>query len=384
MTRVTNNSMQSTIDNMANTPNFSQFNINISPFNGEPENLEFFVSQVKNLSKLNKWSDDCTVLYAKSKLQGPAQIFISQKDEYKPLITSEELFKTLREQFRKPTICKSITDFNTFSMIPGETIRNMTHRLDALAPRAHVSIKDTAALDAIKFNKLISILPSDFRRNILQNNITNYSDAVEKAILLQDCEINNSFLCQTTSVPTPMKQIQEELHSLKQTFQNFSETQDQQKSNSFQRKKYNNNKSFAQKNNRNQSNNKPYQKNWHNNQNHKKWSKPYSQMPNNTQQESQQPFMNSNLPHSYLPTPNCQFCGQFGHVVRFCPKFKHYFMPINSVPNTQNTFQKNPYVDHLPQYPHTQVNSSQNEFANSLTGSNLNPDAEAFQPHPNW
>lgn len=82
------------------------------------------------------------------------------------------------------------------TMLPAESISNLAHRYDSSTPKAHNTIKEVDALNAIKFNKFISIIPSNYRVHILQNNIVTYGEAVEKARLLQDCKVNNELICQ--------------------------------------------------------------------------------------------------------------------------------------------------------------------------------------------
>lgn len=110
------------------------------------------------------------------------------------------------------------------SILPCESISNLAHRLDSLVPRAHQSIKDANALNAIKFNKFISILPNSYRMHILQCNIQTYVDAVEKARLLQDCEVNNELICQT-SMNTPILDLKAQINELKKSIAHFGQKQ---------------------------------------------------------------------------------------------------------------------------------------------------------------
>lgn len=144
-------------------------------------------------------------MHARSKLKGPALNFFIQKTEYNPIPTSAELFSVLRAQFRKHNECHAISDFHTLAMQADESIQNFAHRLDSLAPKVHEVIKDKEALNAIKFNKFISVIPNNFHIHILQNNIKTYSNAVDKAALLEVCNINNQFICQATTSSNPLQ-----------------------------------------------------------------------------------------------------------------------------------------------------------------------------------
>lgn len=224
--RPTNNS-QSSLDSNAQSSSNTQssnhsnfFNIHISPFLGDPDLLEFFISQVKDVAASNNWPEKQALTL--SKLDGPARTFIVQKLEYHNINTTTELFNLLRTQFKKQNVCKAISEFNAIVMLPAESISNLAHRLDSLAPKAHNTIKDANALNAIKFNKFISIIPSNYRVHILQNNIQTYCEAVEKARLLQDCEVNNELICQT-SLSTPLQDLKSQINELKESIAHFSQ-----------------------------------------------------------------------------------------------------------------------------------------------------------------
>ncbi|GBM41077.1 Retrovirus-related Pol polyprotein from transposon 412, partial [Araneus ventricosus] len=48
------------------------FCIQIENFNGEPDKLEWFIQQITDLKRINKWSGEMTFLFLKSKLAGSA------------------------------------------------------------------------------------------------------------------------------------------------------------------------------------------------------------------------------------------------------------------------------------------------------------------------
>ena len=201
------------------------FVVNIPPFNGDYEQLESFITHVKDLQTINNWSEKQTLTYANAHLAGPAKRFNDQKVQYKPHKTIQELFTTLREQFPQPNTCKAIHDFNSLVMLPAETIRNLSHRIDCLAQRAHPSIKDQNALDSIKFNKLCSALPSSYKIHILQNGISKYDEAIKKATLLQDCEINNQIIYHANfsdDSSTKFEKLKEEIAQFKRSVQNMN------------------------------------------------------------------------------------------------------------------------------------------------------------------
>ena len=392
MPRDTNNSVQTSFDTMSHTYNSTMCPINITPFSGDPEQLEYFITQVKDLASLNKWVDKHTLAYTRSKLQGQAHTFIIQRSTYENLNSTNDLFSALRAQFRQQNVCKSINEFNSLVMLPGESIRNLTHRLDAIAPRAHQSVKDKKALEAIKFNKFIGIVPNEYRKAILQDNIAEYNEAVEKATLLQDCDISNEIICQTTSAAyshTPMQNIQSELNTIKESLhyltQNSANNNNTEKSKTFHHK----DKFHQQKSWQKYRNNQPYKSGrYDNNFKQKRFFNRHPQ-PKQQQIPEVQQFTNptpsaSNSTH--LPMPPmiiCQFCNQVGHSCRFCPSFKNFFVPRNNIQHINNHLAL-PAPASMPLPSSSGSTHVLNQSPQNVNSSTLNPDAIIFQHHPNW
>lgn len=376
--RTTNNSAQSVLDTSSTQSSSSSqslhqanfFNIQISSFLGDPELLEFFISQVKDVSASNRWTDKQTLTFAKSKLDGPARTFIVQTLEYKPIATSAELFNILRAQFKKENLCKAIAEFNSMTMLPTESISNLAHRLDALTPRAHNTIKETDALSAIKFNKFISIIPSNYRVHILQNNIKTYAEAVEKAKLLQDCEVNNELICQT-SLTTPLQDIKTQINKLQETITHLSQKPSNEDNPS--QKKVAKNKNLNVQTVRENRN----FRNFRNTQNFRgrfNRSRSFQRRPNHNSQRS----YNNHTKETFSNI--CQFCGLHGHTCRFCPSFKNFFIPRNSTASQDQQFLALP----TPQSTPAPCSSTSTAYNEPIV-SDLNVDAPSFSmPHPNW
>lgn len=47
-------------------------NVTIAPFDGNPNLLEYFFTQVKSIANNNKWSQNVTITFLRSKLTTPA------------------------------------------------------------------------------------------------------------------------------------------------------------------------------------------------------------------------------------------------------------------------------------------------------------------------
>lgn len=414
MTRVTNNSHQSSFDSVPPISNSKFFNIHISPFDGEPEYLDPFIRQVTDFAKLNNLDDNHTFVYARSLLKGPALTFFHQKEQYAKIETSQELFNVLKEQFRLPNEFKAKTDFHRLKMLPDETIRSLCHRIDLIAPRAHSKIKDPASLDSIKLDKLLAIIPNEYRTHIIQNNIDTYSEAVNKVTLLQDCNINNAILASTSS-STPFQEFKEELNALKESFQDFS--------NSIKQQHMPNHRDVASSHAKHQAHHSQYvtgkrqnfhkrknfnsnRQNYYNSKQQPKHKKPFYRNSRNGNNSSSNSFSSQNALasdlHSQRPPLICGFCKNYGHESRFCKALSDFIsnQAINSTV-TNSSVPSNLYFPmHHPLQPHvplqqtnsqshmplqnSQVHSTPYESTNYVQASGLNPHAQSFNPHPNW
>lgn len=165
--------------------------INIQNFDGNPDQLEFFINQIKQISKVMRWDDSYTVTFIKSKLAGNALTYLNQIEEIKPCEDPEELFEKIRNFFQKKSFATNLISWENLKMLPGESINNLTHRIDLAYHRLNHEITDEFAINQAKLHKFIKIIPSEIRIKILQDNIKNYLEATQKAKLIQDCTFNN-------------------------------------------------------------------------------------------------------------------------------------------------------------------------------------------------
>ena len=96
--RNTNNSMQAAL-NPVRPPAGQSLVANIIPFDGNPQMLEFFISQIKDYGSINKYDDKTLLFAAKTRLKGQALEFIIQKIKAQPINSSKDFFACLCQQF---------------------------------------------------------------------------------------------------------------------------------------------------------------------------------------------------------------------------------------------------------------------------------------------
>lgn len=163
----------------------SRFSITINPFSGEDEYLEHFFTLVKDNAKINKWSNDQTILFLKSKLMGAALKFYLESPD---LIIADKI-EVIEEKFKDffiPKTKATLVDFNNLKLETNESIKHFAHRLQVITSQAYQNISDEKAINTIKFNKFISALTPNLRIKLREENIENFTDAVKRAQALQE------------------------------------------------------------------------------------------------------------------------------------------------------------------------------------------------------
>lgn len=306
-------------------------NIQIQKFDGNPDELNFFINQIKDIARINQWSDDIILAYATANVNGQAKQLISQKLEFTQFESSEHLFEELRNHFTQTSIASHMVEYNNLKMLPNETISNLNHRLDFLANKVYSKVTQNA-LDEIKFVKFIQVIPPNYRLLILQNNISDYKLAVEKAKLAQECELQNSVF---TSTPTTQNdrfsELSEQVNNIQTAINEFKEKSSENKTNfNFHNKRRNHNNFRGRRGNfrgRIFKYNRGNRRNFR--QPHRNNYRNVSDNGHNTQAISQE----SNIV--------CQLCFCLGHSARECGT-----APAINLPHNQNSL---PAINH-PNY----------------------------------
>lgn len=354
----------------ADYPHSSSIDLKLTPFDGDADSLEFFISEVKDLAKIRKWNDQEMLFYAKRSLVGPAYKFLTNISTYTDIKTSNQLFAALRTHFPFKDPHQARQELTNFKRQADESIRHMAHRLDALTHKAYPDASEETR-NTIKQEKFLMNIPHSIRTHILQAGIEAYPETVNKAVHLQNCETTNQIISDTST--SPLRNISEELRALKESINLFKEQSDtdtnkckpfkkkfiQHKDSYFKSHKYNKHK-FQHRFNRGSNNQKQH-----------------------THPTSTYTPMSQNMSQTATPVDTCQFCNYPGHTVRYCPSFKYKFMPIPSNMHTQNA--SAPHIIPSTGRPHNiqHQDVTKNETSN-LINSSLDPNAPVFSNHPNW
>jgi hypothetical protein len=192
------------------------FNLQISPWSGDPESFNLFEHQVLQTCNLNKWTNVQSAAYIKSKLAGNALQFVSNS---KDLLYSDDLKFILSElkDFFIPCESNAANLTNvTLSMTPGESIKNFVYRLNQHCSKLYPQIKDSVTLDSIKFVQFMSAIPSNIKIDLLKENVNEFNLAVKRAVTLQNLlSLNLPTNGTVNDTQAEVFALRQEVHTLK-------------------------------------------------------------------------------------------------------------------------------------------------------------------------
>ena len=187
-------------------PQTSNFNLQIDNFSGEPQKLEWFIQQIKEMKEIYQWSDEMTFVFLKSKLSGSAWSWYSENPTYKNIKTFDEAVKKLREFFKiETTPLSNSAELNSIELMPGESIRNLAHRIEVLTSRTYTLLDNNEALNQIQSIQFLNALPLNMKQKLIHEDMQNFSSLVEKAqkIVLTEQSLNFLQIASSPKVEEP-------------------------------------------------------------------------------------------------------------------------------------------------------------------------------------
>lgn len=167
------------------------FNIYIQNFDGNPSLIEFFFSQLEDFVKFNAYTDEQALSFLKSKLVGNALEFYLSSQELKGANNINEAKQILTEFFSSSNVRVSAAELNNIKLLQGESVKNLVHRINAVALKVYPNM-DATALNQIKLVQLIAALPSEMQCKIYEKGVNGYKETVELAQRIQDSQIASS------------------------------------------------------------------------------------------------------------------------------------------------------------------------------------------------
>lgn len=277
----------------------SRFSFNVNSFKGDPATFQFFEEQVKSYIKLNKLSDEESLIFVRSKLEGPAFTYYIESPILQALNSHSDLLRNLKLFFNKTGQHNYASEFETLSLLPGENLRSLAHRINKLTKLVYPNIQDEEALQQIQLEKFIRLLPASIKIKVIDLKPKSFDDAVDKSENLLQQYAQHNVLNLLTSTPNSenseqLRTLSAEVNFLKQSASNSANSSN---TNTQDKRQYNNNRS---KNNQ---------------QNRKALHPKTTQYHNNRQRYNRDSRV------------KCQFCNKYGHDLKTCRSFFFRFGP---------------------------------------------------------
>lgn len=161
-------------------------NINVMPFDGSPDRIKWFFEQVKDVKKINGWDENVALIFMKSKLTGNALQFCANDPATKSVRTIDEAEKAITSFFcdqRSQT--SNWLALQQISLLPNESVRSVAHRISTAVAKAFPESTDEVTINRIKTQQLITALPLEIKTKIINENINDFEEMMNRAAYLQ-------------------------------------------------------------------------------------------------------------------------------------------------------------------------------------------------------
>lgn len=203
----------------------TQYNFQIPLFDGNSETVHPFCTQVQEMAKVNKWDDEVSLLFFKSKLTGAAQKYFFSSPSCKNCATLVDACKTLTDFFSSPvSTSTNMLAFQNIKLMPGETIKNLVNRIEILAHQAYPTISDQPTMDSLKRMQLLNALPNNIRERLWDYEELSFALLTEKAIKLTTADQNRqvNFVANTSEEKDNIHVLTEMVSKLQVTVDKLS------------------------------------------------------------------------------------------------------------------------------------------------------------------
>lgn len=155
-------------------------NITIKDFDGS-QNVDYFLDNIKSMKTLNNWNEEVALLCLKSKLTGAAQEYFMNTVASQNIKTFDEGCKALQNFFKPQSSATSnLFAFQSITLQPGETLKNLGYRIENLAQKAYTRVKDKDALNQIKAFQFLQAIPHELRRQVINESHLDFKGLVDK------------------------------------------------------------------------------------------------------------------------------------------------------------------------------------------------------------
>ncbi|XP_054712933.1 neither inactivation nor afterpotential protein C-like [Uloborus diversus] len=198
----------------ASSTSSAPFMVHIDPFEGDPSQLEFFCETVDDIINVNNWSGDRAIIFLKSKLKNAALQFFLESPSLRKTKDHTVILAALKDFFKHEARV-TMADFHQLAMKPNESMKNLAHRISRVTSMVF-SLPQGEALNKIKLQKLLELVPPDIRIKLLEAKIESFDEAVARANDLQELFIQASLLSQNAAQSAQIQKLSEQVNLLQE------------------------------------------------------------------------------------------------------------------------------------------------------------------------
>ncbi|GBO21121.1 hypothetical protein AVEN_227900-1 [Araneus ventricosus] len=104
----------------------------LTPFKGVNENFDFFIKQLNNVAKLEKWGETKKILVLKLNLKDEAFKFLVSNPKLEEIDNFDSLVKKLEEKFcKKPNFEEAQRQFNNLKQKVSQSISDLAEQVSS-------------------------------------------------------------------------------------------------------------------------------------------------------------------------------------------------------------------------------------------------------------
>lgn len=308
----------------------------IQAYDGQPSTCKFFFEGVTNIQNLFQWSDAETIAFLKTKLTGPALDYFIQEPSVREAQTVEIIASKFSNFFKEDSKQTSLQKWSGLKRLSGESLNNLAHRISVLFRKSHPEILDAISQNTIKLNQFLNLIPTEIKIKILENQISDFEEAVSKAQLWHELQTQSQQSVQPSTsanigLELQVNALQSQVKALIEQNNDLKAKESKQDNNSNRNVNYNNSRN-NQGPNRQFTKNQRYQR-----------SSQFQRHPNRNN--------NYNVRRSF-----CNICNSRSHSINQCLKLQNLI---------------------------SQQVTRQSSLSNNSNPPNLNPNARSFRSRYN-
>ncbi|GBN53012.1 Transposon Tf2-6 polyprotein [Araneus ventricosus] len=204
----------------------------LTPFKGGNENFYFFIKQLNNVAKLEKWGEAKKILVLKLNLKDEALKFLVSNPKFEEIDHFDSLVKKLEEKFcKKPNFEEAQRQFNNLKQKVSQSISDLAEQVSSTTDKfSNLNNSEEENIvnltEKLKLSKFIEALRPDIRVEVKKLGPKNFKSAVaiakniDNALSDDGAEINvtdfgiNQILSQKLSTNKQILELSEKVNAI--------------------------------------------------------------------------------------------------------------------------------------------------------------------------